>query len=78
MPREVADFGLRGSVGARLAGTIAANVTQVMVSSRLDTAQDLTSLVVRRLRILPQFVFFCRVKLLILFRINRHCRTHNP
>ena len=32
-PQEVGNFGLRGSVGARLAGTIAVNVTQVTVSS---------------------------------------------
>jgi len=31
-PQEVRNFGLRGSVGARLAGTIAVNVTQVTVS----------------------------------------------
>jgi len=34
VPREVGNFGLRGSVSARLAGTIAVNVTQVMVSSK--------------------------------------------
>jgi hypothetical protein len=34
LPREVGNFGLRGSVSARLAGTIAVNVTQVMVSSK--------------------------------------------
>ena len=34
MPREIGNFGLRGSVSARLAGTIAVNVTQVMVSSK--------------------------------------------
>jgi len=33
LPREVGNFGLRGSVSARLAGTVAVNVTQVMVSS---------------------------------------------
>ena len=33
-PKPVGDFGLRGSVSARLAGTIAVNVTQVMVSSK--------------------------------------------
>jgi len=37
-PNEIGDFGLRGSVCARLAGTIAVNVTQVTVSSkRLET-----------------------------------------
>lgn len=37
-PQEVRDFGLRSSVGARLAGAFAVNVTQVMVSSnRLET-----------------------------------------
>lgn len=34
MPREIGTFDLRGSVSARLAGTIAVNVTQVMVSSK--------------------------------------------
>ena len=34
VPREIGNFGLRGSVSARLAGTIAVNVTQVMVSSK--------------------------------------------
>jgi hypothetical protein len=29
LPHEVGKFGLRGSVSARLAGTIAVNVTQV-------------------------------------------------
>jgi len=33
-PKRVGDFGLRGSVSARLAGTIAVNVTQVMTSSK--------------------------------------------
>jgi hypothetical protein len=33
-PKPVGDFGLRGSVSARLAGTIAVNVTQVMISSK--------------------------------------------
>jgi threonine dehydrogenase-like Zn-dependent dehydrogenase len=38
LPHEVGNFGLRGLVCARLAGTIAVNVTQVMVSSkRLET-----------------------------------------
>jgi hypothetical protein len=32
--REIGNFGLRGSVSARLAGTIAVNATQVMVSSK--------------------------------------------
>jgi hypothetical protein len=34
VPREIGNFGLRGSVSFRLAGTIAVNVTQVMVSSK--------------------------------------------
>jgi hypothetical protein len=34
VPQEVGNFGLRSSVSARLAGTIAVNVTQVMVSSK--------------------------------------------
>jgi len=34
LPQEVGNFGLRGSISARLAGTIAVNVTQVMVSSK--------------------------------------------
>lgn len=34
LPHEVGNFGLRGSVCARLAGTVAVNVTQVMVSSK--------------------------------------------
>ncbi len=34
MPHAIGNFGLRGSVGARLAGTIAVNVTQVMTSSK--------------------------------------------
>ena len=34
VPREIGNFGLRGLVSARLAGTIAVNVTQVMVSSK--------------------------------------------
>jgi hypothetical protein len=33
-PQEIGNFGLRGSISARLAGTIAVNVTQVMVSSK--------------------------------------------
>jgi hypothetical protein len=33
-PEEIGDFVLRGSVRARLAGMIAVNVTQVMVSSK--------------------------------------------
>lgn len=33
-PQEVRDFGLRGSVGACLAGMFAVNVTQVMASSK--------------------------------------------
>jgi hypothetical protein len=40
LPREVGIFGLRGLVGARFAGTIAVNVTQVMDSSkRLETGK---------------------------------------
>jgi hypothetical protein len=34
LPREIGNFGLRGSLSARLAGTIAVNVTQVMISSK--------------------------------------------
>jgi len=34
LPQEIGNFGLRGSISARLAGTIAVNVTQVMVSSK--------------------------------------------
>jgi hypothetical protein len=34
VPREIRNFALRGSVSARLAGTIAVNVTHVMVSSK--------------------------------------------
>jgi hypothetical protein len=34
VPHAIGNFGLRGSVSARLAGTIAVNVTQVMVSSK--------------------------------------------
>jgi hypothetical protein len=34
LPHEVGNFDLRGSVCARLAGTIAVNVTQVIVSSK--------------------------------------------
>ena len=33
LPQEVGNFDLRDSIGTRLAGTIAVNVTQVMVSS---------------------------------------------
>jgi hypothetical protein len=33
-PKRVETLSLRGSVGARLAGTIAVNVTQVTVSSK--------------------------------------------
>jgi hypothetical protein len=44
-PEPVGDFGLRGSVCARLAGTVAVNVTQVMASSKgLETGTLVRSL----------------------------------